>query len=85
MLTIYFWLQSMMDMRTTLTAEVAEKHDCIVTLRRKITELEEECCQVNKQTQFKDNIIKEMRKEVKRLKKQVYNNIYISVFVFDNF
>lgn len=58
-------------MRNALTIEVAEKHDIILNLRRDVQQLEEQCRQSNKQTQFKDDIIKELRKEIKLLKGQV--------------
>lgn len=58
----------MVDMRDALTAEVAEKHDTILNLRRDLQQLEEQCQQTEKQTLFKDDIIKELRKELKQLK-----------------
>lgn len=58
-------------MRDALTTEVAEKHDIIVSLKYDILRLEEQCRQVNKHAQFKDDIIKELRREVKQLKQQV--------------
>ncbi|XP_069705354.1 uncharacterized protein [Periplaneta americana] len=57
--------QSAKDMREALTAEVADKHDRIVCLRREIQLLEERCRQADMQTHFKDDIIKEMRKDMK--------------------
>ncbi|PSN47541.1 hypothetical protein C0J52_08391 [Blattella germanica] len=56
------------DMREALTAEVADKHDRILALRREIQLLEERCHQADMQTHFKDNIIKEMRKDLKTAK-----------------
>lgn len=67
----------MMEMRDVLTAEVAEKHDIILSLRSDIQRLEEQCCQVDKHAQFKDDIIKELRKEIKQLKQQVRRIFFI--------
>lgn len=61
-------------MREALTAEVADKHDNIVALRRECQLLEERCRQADKQTHFKDDIIKEMRKELKQLRTKVNNS-----------
>ncbi|XP_022903274.2 putative leucine-rich repeat-containing protein DDB_G0290503 isoform X6 [Onthophagus taurus] len=62
--------QSMLDMRDALTAEVADKHDTILCLRREVHMLEEQCRKADQQTHFKDDIIKELRKEIKQLKQQ---------------
>lgn len=75
--------QSMMDMRDALTAEVADKHDIIVSLRRDIQQLEEQCRQIDKQALFKDDIIKELRKEIKQLKTQV-GDISIPILTLPN-
>lgn len=61
----------MLDMRDALTAEVADKHDVIITLRRDIQLLEEQCKRADQQTHFKDDIIKELRKEIKQHKQKV--------------
>ncbi|XP_054282845.1 interaptin-like [Macrosteles quadrilineatus] len=53
------------EMRAALTAEVADKHDQILALRREVNQLEEQLRQADMQTHFKDDIIKELRKEVK--------------------
>ncbi|KAL1491211.1 hypothetical protein ABEB36_011844 [Hypothenemus hampei] len=60
--------QDMIDMREALTEEVAAKHDEIMALRREVQALEERCVQADKQTAFKEDIIKELRKEIKQLK-----------------
>jgi hypothetical protein len=60
-----FLLQSAKDMREALTAEVADKHDQILALRREVQLLEQRCRQADMQTHFKDDIIKEMRKDIK--------------------
>lgn len=58
-------------MREALTAEVADKHDKVVVLRHECQQLEERCRQADKQTHFKDDIIKEMRKELKQYRSKV--------------
>ncbi|CAG9858405.1 unnamed protein product [Phyllotreta striolata] len=63
--------KNMADMRQVLTEEVAVKHDAILKLKREYQELEERCIQADKQTAFRDDIIKELRKEIKQLKQQV--------------
>ncbi|XP_044736634.1 myosin-8-like [Chrysoperla carnea] len=61
--------KSARDMREALTAEVADKHDSIRALRRENQNLEEQCRQIDKQAHFKDDIIKELRKELRAVKK----------------
>lgn len=69
----------MLEMRDALTAEVAEKHDIILSLKHDILRLEEQCLQINKHAQFKDDIIKELRKEVKQLRQNVQvSGIYVT-------
>lgn len=65
----------MIDMRQALTEEVASKHDIILQLKREMQLLEEKCIQADKQTAFRDDIVKELRKELKQLKQQV--SLYI--------
>lgn len=74
----------MLEMRDALTAEVAEKHDIIISLKQDILRLEQQCLQTNKHAQFKDDIIKELRKEVKQLKHQmeVSVNKLSTVYIF---
>lgn len=67
-------------MRDALTAEVAEKHDTILSLKHDILRLEEQCRQTNKHAQFKDDIIKELRREIKQLKQQVSVSTKINEF-----
>ncbi|XP_074030064.1 uncharacterized protein isoform X9 [Leptinotarsa decemlineata] len=62
--------QNMVDMRQALTEEVASKHDTILKLKRDCQELEDRCIQADKQIAFKDDIIRELRKEIKQLKHQ---------------
>lgn len=64
-----------------LTAQVAEKHDQTVLLRREVAQLEEKL----KQTHFKDDIIKELRKEVKVARSKVSIQIYLSKFTITYF
>nr|CAD7450310.1 unnamed protein product [Timema bartmani]CAD7462919.1 unnamed protein product [Timema tahoe] len=59
------------DMRTALTAEVAEKHDQILAYRRESQQMEEQVRQADMQTHFKDDIIREMRKDIKMLRARV--------------
>lgn len=61
----------MLEMRDALTAEVAEKHDIILLLKQDVLRLEEQCLQTNKHAQFKDDIIKELRREIKQLKQKL--------------
>ncbi|XP_072393359.1 uncharacterized protein [Diabrotica undecimpunctata] len=63
--------KNMIDMRQALTEEVASKHDTVLKLKRECQELEERCIQADKQTAFRDDIIKELRKEIKQLKQQL--------------
>lgn len=60
--------KSSKDERAALTAEVAEKHDEIRSLTEKNKQLENRCRDANMQTQLKDDIIKQMRKDIKQLK-----------------
>ncbi|RZC42884.1 hypothetical protein BDFB_003218 [Asbolus verrucosus] len=72
--------QSMLDMRSALTEEVACKHDMISALKKDVQQLEERCLQADKQTAFKDDIIKELRKEIKQLKQQMSCNVPFKQF-----
>ncbi|XP_056635145.1 girdin-like isoform X4 [Diorhabda sublineata] len=65
--------KNMIDMRQALTEEVATKHDMVLKLKRECQELEDRCIQADKQTAFRDDIIKELRKEIKQLKQQENN------------
>lgn len=48
-----------------LAEEVAEKHDEICDLRRQISCLEEEIQKAQQKIQLKDNVIKELRNDLK--------------------
>ncbi|XP_019761541.1 putative leucine-rich repeat-containing protein DDB_G0290503 isoform X12 [Dendroctonus ponderosae] len=62
--------QEMAEIRQALTEEVATKYDEIVLLRKDVQIFEERCMQADKQTAFKEDIIRELRKEIKQLKQQ---------------
>lgn len=53
------------DIRESLTAEVASKHDEIVALRREKLNLEEKCHELEMKARLKDEIIMELRKDLK--------------------
>lgn len=55
-----------MDNRV-LALEVAEKHDQILKLKAEVNQLEENLRQANMQTHFKDDVIKELRRECRNL------------------
>ncbi|XP_043275252.1 LOW QUALITY PROTEIN: golgin subfamily B member 1-like [Venturia canescens] len=55
-----------LETREALTNEVAEKHDMGIALRAEVTALEEQCRRANMLMQFKEDIIKGMRRELKQ-------------------
>ncbi|XP_063973338.1 uncharacterized protein LOC135160577 isoform X2 [Diachasmimorpha longicaudata] len=59
-----------LEAREALTVEVAEKHDQTIMLKDQMANLEEQCRQTAMQMQFKDDIIKEMRNQLKQSKKK---------------
>lgn len=69
-------------MREALTAEVADKHDSLINLRHECQQLEERCRQADKQTHFKDDIIKEMRKELKQYRSKVNVPFFPAIIIF---
>lgn len=50
-----------------LALEVAEKHDQILRLKTEVNQLEENLRQANMQTHFKDDVIKELRRDCRNL------------------
>lgn len=50
-----------------LALEVAEKHDQILRLKAEVNQLEENLRQANMQTHFKDDVIKELRRDCRNL------------------
>ncbi|XP_066137797.1 uncharacterized protein [Euwallacea fornicatus] len=63
--------QEMADMRQALTEEVASKHDQLILIKKDVQVFKEQCMQADKQTAFKEDIIRELRKEIMRLKQQI--------------
>lgn len=64
-------LQKNYETQAALTVEVAEKHDQMLELRREMHLLEEQVKNAHMQTHFKDNIIREMRNELKVARNKV--------------
>lgn len=64
----HYFLQSAVDTRV-LILEVAERHDVILKLKNEVNELEEKLKQKDTHIHFKDEIIKELRKEKNNLTK----------------
>lgn len=61
-------MQEMADARQALAEEVATKHDQVMLLKKDLQTMQENC---HKQTAFKEDIIRELRRELKQLKQQV--------------
>ncbi|XP_018802542.1 PREDICTED: uncharacterized protein LOC108977367, partial [Bactrocera latifrons] len=57
-----------------LADEVAEKHDEICDLRRRISCLEDEIQKAQQKIQLKDNVIKELRNDLKRVNTKLIDN-----------
>lgn len=57
-----------MELRTVLTAEVAQRHDQLVALHDELKEHEQKHHETQMQLQLKNEIIKDLRREVKSLK-----------------
>lgn len=55
-----------MDVRA-LVLEVAEKHDAICKYRNELNRLEEQLKQKDLHIYFKDNIIRDLRREIKKV------------------
>lgn len=65
------YFQSAVDTRV-LVLEVAERHDIILKLKNEVNELEEKLKQMDNHIHFKDEIIKDLRKERNILSKVQY-------------
>lgn len=61
------FLQEMADAKQALAEEVATKHDQVMLLKKDLQMMEEKCLQIA----FKEDIIRELRRELKQLKQQV--------------
>lgn len=59
-----------MELRTVLTAEVAQRHDQLVTLRDELKDQEQKHHETRMQLQLKTQVIKDLRKEVRDLKER---------------
>lgn len=70
--------QESLESKEALASEVAEKYDQVIVLRREIQELEDKCHHLSMQTQFKEDIIKDLRKELKQISQKV-RLIYFSI------
>ena len=57
-----------MELRTVLTAEVAQRHDQLVALHDELKEHEQKQHETLMQLQLKNEIIKDLRREVKSMK-----------------
>lgn len=57
-----------MELRTVLTAEVAQRHDQLIALHDELKEQEQKQHETLMQLQLKNEIIKDLRKEIKSLK-----------------
>ncbi|KZC13121.1 hypothetical protein WN55_05544 [Dufourea novaeangliae] len=55
-----------LEKQGALTAEVIEKNEIITSLKKQIVILQEQCHHANIQMQFKEDIIKEMRRKLKQ-------------------
>lgn len=60
--------QTQVELRTVLTAEVAQRHDQLVALHDELKEHEQKHHETQMQLQLKNEIIKDLRREVKSLK-----------------
>ncbi|XP_033227458.1 myosin-2 heavy chain-like isoform X2 [Belonocnema kinseyi] len=52
-----------LESREALASEVADKHDQVMSLRKELQLLEEECRHLNMHVQFKEGVIKKLREE----------------------
>lgn len=60
-----------MELRTVLTAEVAQRHDQLIALHDEHKEFEQKHHETLMQLQLKTEIIKDLRKEIKLLKENL--------------
>lgn len=56
-----------------MAVEVAEKHDQILRLKAEVNQLEKRLSQASMQTHFKDDVIKELRRECRSLMVKLYH------------
>ncbi|XP_043465093.1 polyamine-modulated factor 1-binding protein 1-like isoform X2 [Leptopilina heterotoma] len=69
-----------LESKEALASEVAEKYDQVIILRREIQELEDKCHHLSMQTQFKEDIIKDLRKELKQIsQKDVHQTRHVRI------
>ncbi|KAK6623288.1 hypothetical protein RUM43_009140 [Polyplax serrata] len=61
------------ESRWALASEVAEKHDQVHEAQRRIVELEEQLRHADQQIQFKEDIVRELRKELRSTRKSMCN------------
>lgn len=54
-------------MRKKFSDEAKEKDCCILSLGHSVRRLEEKCCQAEKEVELRDDVIKQMRKDLKKL------------------
>ncbi|XP_071539635.1 uncharacterized protein [Panulirus ornatus] len=62
--------QTQVELRTVLTAEVAQRHDQLVNLRDELKDQEQKHHETRMQLQLKTHVIKDLRKEVRDLKER---------------
>ncbi|XP_015126857.1 uncharacterized protein LOC107048277 isoform X2 [Diachasma alloeum] len=67
---LHFLEKEALEAREALTLEVAEKHDQAIMLKDQMANLEDQYRQSAMQMQFKDDIIKEMRNQLKQIQKK---------------
>jgi predicted DNA-binding protein YlxM (UPF0122 family) len=64
-----------------LVFEIADKHDYIAHLRSKITKLEEKLEQYERKVQFREKIIRELRRNTKN-QQQVVIFFFVPLYAF---
>ncbi|XP_068217019.1 putative leucine-rich repeat-containing protein DDB_G0290503 isoform X3 [Palaemon carinicauda] len=63
--------QMQVELRTVLTSEVAERHDQIVALKDQVKEQEQSHHETKMQLQLRNEVIKDLRREIKELRETV--------------